>query len=90
VTGAKRAIKVLGKESEQIAFAGGFSSRQNLGEIKVLGIRDVAFSKAPGLAIQEMVKRTWLHQRLQNFRAGIEGTISFLPSGASGGISTCA
>lgn len=26
----------------------------------------------------EMVKRTWLDQRLRNFRAGIEGVISFL------------
>ena len=78
VNAAKRAIKVLGKEPEQIVFDGGFSSRQNLGEIKALGIRDVAFSKAPGLAIKEMVKRTWLYQRLRHFRAGIEGIISFL------------
>jgi len=75
---AKRAIKVLGKEPEQIVFDGGFSSRANLDEIKNLGIRDVACSKAPGLAIKEMVKRTWLYQRLRNFRAGIEGIISFL------------
>jgi transposase, IS5 family len=75
---AARAIKVLGTEPEQIVFDGGFSSRDNLGEIKALGIRDVAFSKAPGLAIKEMVKRTWLYQRLRHFRAGIEGTISFL------------
>jgi len=75
---AKRAIKVLGKEPEQIVFDGGFSSRANLDEIKDLGIRDVAFSKAPGLASKEMVKRTWLYQRLRNFRAGIEGIISFL------------
>ncbi len=75
---AKRAIKALGKEPEQIVFDGGFSSRDNLEEIKSLGIRDVAFSKAPGLAIKEMVKRTWLYQRLRNFRAGIEGIISFL------------
>ena len=78
VNAAKRAIKVLGKEPEQIVFDGGFSSRSNLGEIKALGIRDVAFSKAPGLAIKEMVKRTWLYQRLRHFRAGIEGIISFL------------
>lgn len=25
-----------------------------------------------------MIKRTWLYQRLRNFRAGIEGVISFL------------
>jgi IS5 family transposase len=75
---AVRAIKVLGTEPEQIVFDGGFSSRDNLDEIKKLGIRDVAFSKAPGLAIKEMVKRTWFYQRLRNFRAGIEGIISFL------------
>jgi IS5 family transposase len=75
---AKRAINVLGTKPEQIVFDGGFSSRDNLGEIKALGIRDVAFSKAPGLAIKEMVKRTWLYQRLRHFRAGIEGIISFL------------
>ncbi len=75
---AERAIKVLGIAPEQIVFDGGFSSRDNLGAIKALGIRDVAFSKAPGLAIKEMVKRTWLYQRLRNFRAGIEGIISFV------------
>ena len=75
---AKRAIKVLGKAPEQFALDGGFSSRDNLNQIKELGVRDVAFSKAPGLAIKEMVKRTWLYQRLRNFRAGIEGIISFL------------
>jgi IS5 family transposase len=68
---AERAIKVLGKKPEQIVLDGGFSSRDNLDEIKALGIRDVAFSKAPGLSIKEMVKRTWLYQRLRNFRAGI-------------------
>jgi IS5 family transposase len=75
---AERSIKVLGTKPEQIVFDGGFSSRDNLDEIKNLGIRDVAFSKAPGLAIKEMVKRTWLYQRLRHFRAGIEGIISFL------------
>lgn len=75
---AERAIKVLGAKPEQIVFDGGFSSRDNLDEIKGLGIRDVAFSKAPGVAIKEMVRRTWLYQRLRNFRAGIEGIISFV------------
>lgn len=74
----ERAIKVLGTVPEQVAFDGGFSSRDNLTQIKKLGIRDVAFSKAPGLSIKEMVKRTWLYQRLRHFRAGIEGVISFL------------
>lgn len=75
---AKRAIRVLGTEPEQMVFDGGFCSRDNLEAIKSLGIRDVAFSKAPGLTIKEMVKRTWLYQRLRHFRAGVEGIISFL------------
>ena len=75
---AERSIKILGDKPEQMVFDGGFSSRENLGAIKSLGIRDVAFSKAPGIAIKEMVKRTWLYQRLRHFRAGIEGIISFL------------
>lgn len=74
----ERAVKVLDTTPEQVVFDGGFSSRDNLTEIKALGIRDVAFSKAPGLAVKEMVKHTWLYQRLRHFRAGIEGTISFL------------
>jgi transposase, IS5 family len=75
---AHRAIKVLGNKPEQIVFDGGFTSRDNLEQIKALGIRDVAFSKASGLSIKEMVRRTWLYQGLRNFRAGIEGVISFL------------
>ena len=75
---AKRAVTVLGAKPEQVVFDGGFCSRDNLGVIKSLGIRDVVFSKAPGLTIKEMIKRTWLFQRLRHFRAGIEGIISFL------------
>jgi IS5 family transposase len=78
VTLVKRAIKTLGAKPEQVAFDGGFTSRNNLDEIKALGIRDVVFSKSPGIAIKEMIKRTWLYQRLRHFRAGIEGIISFL------------
>ena len=74
----ERAVNVLRKTPEQVAFDGGFSSRANLEAIKKLGVRDVAFSKSPGLSVKEMVKRTWLYQRLRNFRAGIEGIISFL------------
>jgi transposase, IS5 family len=78
VTLAKRAIKTLDAKPEQVVFDGGFSSRDNLDEIQALGIRDVVFSKSPGIAIKEMIKRTWLYQRLRHFRAGIEGIISFL------------
>jgi IS5 family transposase len=39
---------------------------------------DVAFSKAPGIEVLDMVKSAWVYRRLKHFRAGIESTISFL------------
>jgi len=60
------------------AFDGGFASKANLSQIKELGVRDVAFRKKRGLDIAEMAKSTWVYKRLCDFRAGIEGMISFL------------
>ena len=60
------------------AFDGGFASKANLMQIKDLGVRDVAFRKKRGLDISEMAKSTWVYKRLCDFRAGIEGMISFL------------
>jgi len=62
----------------QVAFDGAFASRSNLREIKQLGVTDVSFSKRCGLAITDMVRSSWVYKRLRNFRAGIEGGISFL------------
>jgi IS5 family transposase len=50
----------------------------NLNEIKASGVKDVAFSKGRGLEIGDMVKSSWVYKRLRDFRAGIEGNISFL------------
>src|SRR5690349_9206392 len=74
----KRAVRVLGSQPRQVAFDGGFSTRENLVALKAMGVVDVAFSKAPGLTIAQMVKRSWLYRRLRHFRNGIEGIISFL------------
>jgi len=65
----------------QIAFDGGFASKANLEKLKELGVRDVMFSKRRGLMISDMTKSTWVYRRLRNFRAGIEGCISFLKRG---------
>ena len=62
----------------QVAFDGGFASRVNLKDIKVSGVKDVLFNKKRGLKVLDMVKSTWVYKRLRNFRAGIEGIISFL------------
>jgi IS5 family transposase len=59
-------------------FDGAFSSKQNLAEIKALGTDDVVFSKSRGIEVSEMAKSSWVYRTLRNFRAGIEGIISFL------------
>ena len=69
---------LYGRPPLQTAFDGGFASAQNLREIKKRGVRDVAFAKRCGLAIDDMVRSTWVYKRLKRFRAGIEGVISFL------------
>jgi IS5 family transposase len=82
------AVKMIGRHSKlfgrvplQVSFDGGFASRDNLATIKQLGVRDVAFSKRCRLEISDMVKSSWLYRKLRNFRAGIEGVISFLKRG---------
>lgn len=62
----------------QIALDGGFASKANLADIKDLGVKDVAFSKRRGLEIANMTTSRWVYRRLRDFRAGIEGCISFL------------
>lgn len=62
----------------KVAFDGGFVSKDNLKQIKKLGVRDVTFRKKRGLKIADMAKSTWVYKRLCDFRAGIEGMISFL------------
>ena len=79
------AVKMVERQNEiykrvprQAAFDGGFTSRANLEAIKKLGVEDVAFSKGRGLEVAEMVKDADVYQKLRNFRAGVEGVISFL------------
>ncbi len=69
---------IYGRVPRQAAFDGGFASKKNLESIKALGVSDVAFAKKRGLGITEMAKSTWVYKRLRDFRAGIEGMISFL------------
>lgn len=74
----ERQRAIYGKVPRQVSFDGGFTSKDNLATIKELGVEDVAFSKRGTLQITEMVKSSWVYRCLRNFRAGIEGTISFL------------
>lgn len=74
----KRHTEIVGRNAEQAAFDAGFASIENLKLLKAQGISDVMFHKRTGLEIADMVKDSWLYRKLKNFRAGIEGIISFL------------
>ncbi len=75
----ERQIKLYGQAPKQAAFDGAFGSVSNLAALKAIdGVQDVVFCKGKGLAISEMAKSSWVYRRLRNFRAGIEGVISFL------------
>src|SRR6267378_2011088 len=57
---------------------GGYASRDNLTAAKARDVKDVAFHKKRGLAVEDMVKSRWVYRKLRNFRAGIEAGISCL------------
>lgn len=73
-----RQKEIYGRAPLKAAFDGGFASRNNLEDIKQMGVRDVTFRRKRGLKISDMAKSTWVYKRLCDFRAGIEGMISFL------------
>ena len=73
-----RQTDILGHVPDQAAFDGSFASKVNLEALKDQGVEDVVFSKHRGIDVSEMAKNTWVYRRLRNFRAGIEGNISFL------------
>ena len=74
----RRLEPIIGKVPRQASYDGGFASGDNLAAIKALGVKCVAFAKRRNLEVSDMVKSSWVYKRLRNFRAGIEGIISFL------------
>jgi IS5 family transposase len=73
-----RQAEIYSRPPRQASFDGGFASGPNLHHAKAKGVKDVVFFKRCGLEISEMAKSTWVYRRLRDFRAGIEGCISFL------------
>lgn len=68
----ERQKEIFGRVPRQAALDGGFASKENLQDIKDLGVKDVSFSKKRGRDVLDMVKSHWVYRRLRNFRAGIE------------------
>jgi len=73
-----RQHQFYGRVPRQAAFDGGFASKDNLNALKNAGVKDVAFAKKRSLKVLDMAKSSWVYKRLRDFRAGIEGMISFL------------
>ena len=73
-----RHIELYNKPPRQMAADGAYASNGNLQQAKSKGVRDVAFHKKRGFAIEDMVKSGWVYRKLRNFRAGIEADISCL------------
>ncbi len=73
----QRQRDIYGQAPRQVVFDGAFSSGENLEKIQQLGTQDVVFSKS-SLKVSDMAKSLWVYRKLRNFRAGIEGCISFL------------
>lgn len=67
-----------GRPPRQAALDGGFASKANLAELKVAGVQDVMFNKKRGLKVVDMARSSYVYKKLRNWRAGMEGMISFL------------
>ncbi len=74
----RRHARRFGATPRQTSMDGAFASRDNLVELKRLGVADVCFAKKRGLAVCEMTRSQWVYDKLRRFRAGIEAGISLL------------
>lgn len=84
----ERQTTLYGQPPHQAALDGGFASKDNLSDLKAAGVQDVMFSKKRGLQVMDMVKSSYVYKRLRDFRAGIEGMISFLKRCFGAGLCT--
>ena len=73
-----RQVQIYGKAPRQAAFDGAFASWENLAAIKSKKVQDVVFAKGRGIQVSDMARSAWVYKRLRNFRAGVEGIVSFL------------
>jgi IS5 family transposase len=74
----ERQKDIFGKSPDQASFDGGFATRANLAALREIGVQDVVFHKRCGIKVEDMARSRRVYKKLRAFRAGIEGTISFL------------
>jgi IS5 family transposase len=73
----ERHMVIHGRAPHSVAFDGGFAAKQNLADIKALGVTNVVFSKRRGMPVEEMARSKHIYRSLVHFRAGVEAVISY-------------
>ena len=73
----ERHRSVMGSVPEQAAFDAGFTSTANVNAAAELGVTDASFAKKGSIDVLDGARSPKLHKKLQRFRAGVEGIISF-------------
>ena len=68
---------VLGKVPEHAAFDAGFTSAANVQAARALGVKAASFASKGNINVLAGVANRKQHKKLQRFRAGAEGIISF-------------
>jgi IS5 family transposase len=68
---------LMGKAPEQVAFDAGFTSSANIALSRKLGVKDASFAKKGSIDVLPGARSPKQHKKLQRFRAGVEGIISF-------------
>jgi IS5 family transposase len=68
---------LMGKAPEQAAFDAGFTSAANIATARKLGVKDASFAKKGSIDVLPGARSPKQHKKLQRFRAGVEGIISF-------------
>lgn len=74
----ERQKALFGQAPKRAALDGAYASQENLEKAKELGVERCAFSKGRGLTPEEMAGSRRTYKRLRDFRAGVEGIVSFL------------
>ncbi|CAH1073245.1 hypothetical protein [Candidatus Nitrotoga sp. 1052] len=64
-----------GKLPRPRAADAGYASKENISEVRTLGIKEVGLPKKRGMNVEEMTGSEWIYKKLKLFRAGIEGNI---------------
>lgn len=68
---------LMGKPPEQVAFDAGFTSAANIATARELGVKNASFAKKGSIDVSPGVRSPKQYKKLQRFRAGVEGIISF-------------